>query len=128
MIMANIVINVLSVEGTTQADQQLAEQIVLSIYEHGMEYWLPMPNYLIEFDHFQTDRLKPGWWIWAKTNWGCKWDIYEDHREHYELSKLRFMTANNPPDKFVMFMRTLFPQLHFYLAYKEETQDDYEQC
>ena len=125
--MANLVFNkLIIVDDGDGAAQALGKKF----YDEGMAYWRPMPRaYLEGFldERSVVQKAFPMWYLWAKDNWGTKWDIYKDDRELLYLTddkvKVSFITANSSIEPFLDYLSELYPLISFTLLEQEEFED-----
>jgi len=61
------------------------------------------------------------WYDWRVNYWGCKWDASESYisSEDEAHISVEFDTAWSPPEMWVRYVSTLFPDLKFKLSYME---------
>jgi hypothetical protein len=62
------------------------------------------------------------WYDWRCAKWGVKWDAHElnvvdNSNAHIEVS---FETAWCPPDAWLAAMREAYPELEFWLFFRED--------
>lgn len=62
-----------------------------------------------------------GWYKWSLRNWGTKWNAYETKVLHHYI--LSFQTAWNPPIPVIKGLSEKFPNIEFYLHWKDEGAD-----
>jgi len=122
--MANLVENNLIISGED------AVALVTKIHEEGMEYFIPMPKYLLEDFLLETARTpSPAWSEWAYEFWGTKWDIYKEQRELTvyapNCAELFFLTANASVEPFCWFLSEHYPNLRFELFFREEGDEQF---
>ena len=118
--MANTVQNRLVVTGP---NTEVIEQLLDTLEEHGMSYWVPRPQYITESWFDGNDTEYPVWYQWSLNHWGTKWDIYKEGREIIECDDgygiFHFETANSSIEPFVDFLKTLFPAYEFDLEFTD---------
>ena len=126
--MANLVFNHLTIVDNEGGKAHLLGK---KFYDEGMAYWRPMPKaYLESFldEKSVVADAFPIWYLWAKDNWGTKWDIYEDKRKITYLNstsvKVSFITANSSIEPFIDFIAEMYPWIDFYLSEQEEFAEE----
>lgn len=106
-----------------------------------LETFLPTPTELLgnreileseQGDFVKTDN---GWYDWRIENWGTKWEMNgkdfpvdriftlegdEENRKAYQKIQILFDTAWSPPEAGIQNISKLFPNVHFFMSYKEE--------
>ncbi len=122
--MANIVENNLIITG------EIANELGRKLFDEGMGYFRPMPQYILEDFLLETSRTpRPAWLEWAYDHWGTKWDIYKDTRTITvygpECVEVTFNTANDTIVPFLDFIHKQWPQLRLELYSREEFEEQF---
>ncbi len=123
--MANLVENKLIITG------ELANELGRKFFDEGMEYFIPMPKYLLEDFLLETARTsEPAWMEWAYDTWGTKWDIYKEQREINvygpKMVEVTFLTSNETIAPFCNFLSETYPGLRLELFSREEFEENFE--
>jgi len=113
--MSDVILNYIDVSGTEH------EAIAEALIEQGFEYIVPKPPALN--DHLYDDQV---WHKWCMTNWGTKWDMYDNPRDGFgrgsvfleDKTRIKFFTANSSPWRIMEKLRLVFPKNTFKLVYK----------
>lgn len=116
--MSNMINNRLVMSGP---DMKVIEEVIITLASHGMSYWLPMPAVLLNDTLYPLKDREPGWRVWAKYHWGCKWDM--TNAETIEIGEdygiLHFNTANSSIEPFVDMLKQVFEDYEFDLEYRD---------
>lgn len=76
------------------------------------------------YDRYMKDFGHSNWYDWAVTNWGTKWDAYDDLGwdciEDIGYASICFHTAWAPPSAFFIQASKKFPNLEFELSFADE--------
>lgn len=103
-----------------------------------LEAFLPTPEELLG-NSAETDGVLTtsdnGWYNWRLDNWGTKWqmkgkaipvervytlDEEDGNRTSMLMIQMNFDTAWSPPEPGIESIAKMFPDVHFFITYKEE--------
>ena len=59
------------------------------------------------------------WYDWSISNWGTKWNSYDNYLDH-DTNSVSFNTAWSLPDPILAKMAEMYPELSFHLEVVEE--------
>ena len=122
--MANIVTNKLVPNVTLDSATKIV-RIMYLLKEHGMSYFIPQPEVLLDTVLHEGNPYEPDWFTWSKAHWGTKWDMYEECR-HIEHGILYYNTANSSNAVFVRWLNKQY-NMNFMLFSLEEMEEEWLQ-
>ena len=88
----------------------------------SLDKLVKMPSFL---RLIQPGGILPNWHSWRIRNWGTKWDVIKVMlvNKSNESIVYKFLSPWNPPVAWLKKAAKTFPNLHFKLTYKDESED-----
>lgn len=122
--MANIITNILTINGTTEDVTKVREFIKGANGETiSFQSFLPMPDDLNgEKDvELMMGISFPDWYVWRVTHWSTKWDAMPVSDEAVDApNRIIFNTADATPIRALKALSLHFPEVTFHVIFSDE--------
>ena len=122
--MANIITNILTINGTTEDVAKVREFIKGANGEPiSFQSFLPMPDDLNgeKEDELTMDISFPDWYVWRVTHWSTKWDAMPISDEDVDApNRIIFNTADATPIRALKALSLHFPEVTFHVIFSDE--------
>jgi hypothetical protein len=122
--MPNVCLNRIAISGPPTVVMDLVRTLAGDEEPFDFEQLIPMPDaFLGAAGEEVTPTGLPRWYLWARTNWGVKWNAWGGSRRGYGRSgrvRYRFCTAYGPPSEFLDRVAFRWPEVTMRLVFEVE--------